>query len=310
VSTGLDYIPFMLHNIEERRKHFEKSSYTFLVATVVVGIILSIVVVFFGYILVNDEAAGTPRTLSQIREESSLIRRDLNSLLPIYMKNSTFDEYVGDSIKNLENAKITDLNENIKTDVQQIITEAKKTGDIATLTTNLQDIEKKFNAKDEDDVKYLVLIKKLNSDIFRFSKTLESTVPNLKTSLDKLDTLTTNVNNNLGKSDSQTGEVLKRLAVSLIVSSFFLAILRYASSLYRNNYQEMLRAQQDDLGIRRFYVAYKSSKSDNSTRGQILSKFINTTTQSEKSSDNSFDISKDDVSTIIKELLSLLTKKS
>lgn len=306
---GLDYIPYMLHNIEERRKHFEKSSRTFLLSTVVIGIILSAVVVFFGYVLLNEEAAGTPRTLAQINSEATLISRDLNSLLPAYSENSTFKEIVGRSIAVLEKTNPSESNEAIARKVQELINEVKETGNIAAFANQLKEVENSFVPKDESDQRYRKALVDANLSLSLFLDKQEAAIPNLKASVDKLNSLIIDVNESLGKSDAQTAEVLKRLGLSIIVSSFFLALLRYAAGLYRNNYQEMLRAQQDDLAVRRFYVAYKGAESDTSTRGQIISKFVSVSAPAEGSVESNLEISKDDVSNIIKELITLLTKK-
>lgn len=306
---GLDYIPYMLHNIEERRKHFEKSSRTFLLSTVFIGIVLSAVVVFFGYVLLNEEAAGTPRTLAQINSEASLISRDLNSLLPAYSENSTFKEIVGGSIAALEKAKTSEANEAISRRVEELINEVKETGDIAAFASQLKEVEGNFTLIDEADKRYRRALVDTNLGLSLFLGKQEAAIPNLKASVDKINSLIIDVNESLGKSDAQTAEVLKRLGLSVIVSSFFLALLRYAASLYRNNYQEMLRAQQDDLAVRRFYVAYKSAESDTPTRGQIISKFISVSSPVEGNTESNLELSKDDVSNIIKELLTLLTKK-
>ncbi|MBW4660504.1 MAG: hypothetical protein KME15_17675 [Drouetiella hepatica Uher 2000/2452] len=307
---GLDYIPYMLHNIEDRRKHFEKSSRTFLQTTVFIGIILSAVVVFFGYVLLNEEAAGTPRTLAQINTETAQISRDINLLLPAYYDNATFKEIIGKSIADLESTKTSEPNQNIAERVKVLISELRETGDIVAFSNQLKETKNNFTSQDDNDKGYHKALEDLNFRLSLFLDKQQAAIPNLKASLGKLNNLMIDVNESLGKSEAQTAEVLKRLGLSLIVSSFFLALLRYAASLYRNNYQEMLRAQQDDLAVRRFYVAYKGAESDISTRGQIISKFINAPVSVEGNSESSLDISKDDVSTIIKELLTLLTKKS
>jgi len=50
---GLDYIPYMLSSVDERRKGATKSARLFLLATVVTALVFSAVVMYFGYIGVS-----------------------------------------------------------------------------------------------------------------------------------------------------------------------------------------------------------------------------------------------------------------
>jgi hypothetical protein len=318
---GLDHIPFILQNINQRRKHFEGRSIVFLIITILVGIIFSGVIVFFGYLLVNEEAAGTPKTIAQIREEVSTIRRDLNLILPDYFENREFQDAAGMTLSKLNVS--TDLNQmNTDDKVQVAIAEAQRTGNIAELYQKLQQLEKEFRStssnfsNNEAYQIYLRNLEQVNFQIAQFLGRQNAAIPNLDTSLENLERMITNVNNSLGRPEAQTAEVLKRLALSLVVSSFFLVILRYVAGIYRSHYQEMLKAQQDDLSVRKFYVSFKGSESDTLTRSKIISSFFSIPNQtsmesedSNTSSDNSLELSKDDISNILKELLSVLAKK-
>lgn len=313
-EQGLDYIPFMLHNINERRKYFEKTSFVYLALTILIGLVFSIVIVTFGYILINDEAAGTPRTIAQIREEVSVIRRELNLALSDYFANEEFQKLASSTIKQLESLQVGDSNRTNKTKILDSINEAKKTGNITGILNNLATIEKEFSRSTELDQKYFSAITETKFSIERFLRRQEAAIPNLNTSLEKLDKLIASVNASLGKSEAQTAEVIKRLALSLVISSFFLVILRYVAGIYRNHYQEMLQAQQDDLAVRRFYVSFKGSESDPTTRTKIISDFFSPSASASQklapeNSTNESDLSKEDVSNLLKELLGVLVKK-
>ena len=314
-EQGLDYIPFMLHNINERRRSFERSSYIFLCLTIFVGLIFSTVIVAFGYILINDEAAGTPRTIAQIRGEVSTIRRELNLALPSYFENEAFQKIITSSILPLEKLKADPSIQIQEEKIRYAISEARKTGNIKELTNSLDIDEKEFQVnKDEKNQQYYTALTKAKFDIERFLKSQEAAIPNIGTSLDKLDKLISNVNDSLGKSEVQTSDVIKRLALSLVVSSFFLVILRHVAGIYRNHYQEMLQAHRDDLAVRKFYVSYKGSESDPPTRTKIISEFSATSAPASQqpiseSSNNESDLSKEEVSGLLKGLLEALVKK-
>jgi hypothetical protein len=58
-KDGLDYVPFMLANIRDRRLRHNRASHLALWCTVLLGIIFSGIVMYFGYVLVNEAAIGT-----------------------------------------------------------------------------------------------------------------------------------------------------------------------------------------------------------------------------------------------------------
>ncbi|CCN35039.1 conserved hypothetical protein [Vibrio nigripulchritudo AM115] len=69
-------------------------------------------------------------------------------------------------------------------------------------------------------------------------------------------------------------DLIKRLSISLIVATFFIAILRYLSNLYRSHYAELIKTEEQDMFIRKFYVAYKGSSDDNSSKDKIVEAFL------------------------------------
>ena len=97
---GLDYIPYMLDSIDQRRRRFQRSSMMFLAATIALGFVFSGIVVYFGYILVNESAAGFPRTMSQIEGSLREIRRDIQ-ITPNPFNSETFASLTGDQIRAL-----------------------------------------------------------------------------------------------------------------------------------------------------------------------------------------------------------------
>src|SRR5579885_2424596 len=59
---GLDYIPYMLHSINARKRKFERAANRFLTGTVVLGLVFATVVILFGYILIVEAATGPQRS--------------------------------------------------------------------------------------------------------------------------------------------------------------------------------------------------------------------------------------------------------
>lgn len=103
---------------------------------------------------------------------------------------------------------------------------------------------------------------------------------------------------------------MKRLAVGLVVATFFLAILRYFSNLYLRHHEHELKAVYDDDLVRRFCVAYKSSADNDDQRRAVLTTFISGVKNESSNSkhDSSNPITKQELD-VFKELLAALSKK-
>lgn len=123
---GLDYIPYMLNDNQLRIKDLKKTTRFYFTLTLFVGLIVTIVVVYFGYLMVIEEAAGTPKTLSQINARLGEIKPDIelvyeselgnfnkaNDLKRNYLNNlldfsgisfdSEYDEEINDIVKEIK----------------------------------------------------------------------------------------------------------------------------------------------------------------------------------------------------------------
>jgi hypothetical protein len=144
---GLDYVPFMLDKIDARRKKFEISSNRFFATTFIFGIVFSSIILYFGYILVNEKAAGAPQTLEQIKDEVKALRGNLTSLTQRYPNNPVFQNMVGLSLSKLRRQPIDQPNQALAERVKETIDDTERTGDIQQLRTALNDAQKELNEK-------------------------------------------------------------------------------------------------------------------------------------------------------------------
>lgn len=90
-------------------------------------------------------------------------------------------------------------------------------------------------------------------------------VPELNSRIQELRALVPKAEEALNKPENRLPEIIKRLALGIVIATFFLALLRYMGTLYRTRYQQVLAAENDDFMIRRFYVAFKSSEASTSS---------------------------------------------
>jgi len=68
-------------------------------------------------------------------------------------------------------------------------------------------------------------------------------------------------------------ELIKRLSVGLIVSSFLFSLLKYAASLYRDERQNIREADHSEDIVRRFCVALESVE-DVKARQELAERFL------------------------------------
>ncbi len=115
------------------------------------------------------------------------------------------------------------------------------------------------------------------------------------------------VESEIEKPQNELHELLKRLILSIVIISFFLAILRYTARLYLNNYNLMIQAENEDLAIRKFYVALKNTDKNQDERKLVIQNFLQIFNK-ENNSDSDLNLSKEE-SGILKELLNNLMKK-
>lgn len=98
-SHGLDFIPFMLQSISERRESFRKSSRIFFWCTIVVGLVFSITVSTFGYFLIDEESAGTPKRVRVLEENVRQLSSAISVVAPDKTLSDLFDEACGGDMR-------------------------------------------------------------------------------------------------------------------------------------------------------------------------------------------------------------------
>jgi hypothetical protein len=133
----------------------------------------------------------------------------------------------------------------------------------------------------------------------------------LKAILSDMKPLIDSAQKSIQEPTNRTAELIKRLGLGIVVSTFFLALLRYLGSLYKARYEQVLVAQTDEFMVRKFYVAFKSSLVNDEQRKAVLTTFMSgtaspvaataATSEGDDSSKQSLDL--------LKELMSALSKK-
>jgi len=304
---GIDYIPFMLQNIEEKRKRFKKYADRFLMGTITLGLIFITIVIFFGYILLNDTSFGINKNINDLKNSlaeankyNSLINNNeiLNSLATNYkldlikiskdLSDSTMNNYKNNIIL----AKEIELFLKNK-DLNKLIKVTKNTIDSSNISNKLDNYGSLSN---------------LYSKLTDYKSSIEYTYFLFSQSTHEILSIYPKIKDEIDKPQNQLNELLKRLILSVVIISFFVAILRYLVKLYSNNYNLMIKAENEDLVLRKFYIALKNTDKNKEERKLVIDNLFNSNMSNSYNETDDIKLSREE-SNIIKEIVNNILKK-
>lgn len=278
----------MLQNLQDKRKRFQKSSTNFLITTICLSIFFVVITIFFSYILLNESFIGIYSEVKSLTAEVENTNRTVSSLRLDITSDKYFmktNKYALDKLQIIHKFNLPDNQSQIAYDVQQSIEAFNNSGNLGKLAFDLKFAEDTLTKiKTEKTEKYLDALTSLNKSIIDYSNFKDKSFGELEITQSKIKELLPKIQEELNKPVNSQNELIKRLILSIVVITFFLAILRYFRSLYQSHYSEMLKAEQQDLIIRKFYVTLKSSEGNSDERKLVLSNFL-----SDVSSLSSFD---------------------
>ena len=307
VKYGFDFIPFMLQSIDERRRSFQRSATIFFWVTISVGILFALTIATFGYILVNEEAIGTPKRVKSLEQAASEMRARLEALSPISFPNNVFDDLCQKSLNELQRA----------TPPQSLTTNGQRISDLIQSLSHQEDVAALVDAVQKqaaaaitlNEKAYRQLAENAVASLAKYQRSYEAARTALPNALDTLTSATKEVRGKLDENRNQLTELLRRVCIGLVVASFFLALLRYVASLYRQEYEQVRLAYEDDLALRRFYVAYKSSEGSTKDRSAAIAALVNAkAVMPSIESGDALGLNKAEAD-VLKELLNSLSKK-
>lgn len=280
-NYGLDYIPFMLQNLQEKRNRFRKSSSNFLLATICLSIFFVGITIFFSYILLNESSIGIYSEVEKLSNEVENTNKMISSL-KIDIRNDKYfmetNTYNLDELQAIYKFKFSDEQFNFANNARKSIDLFYKNGDLGRLAIILKATEDNLiKIKSEKIETYLDILTKTNKCIIDYLNFKDKAFKNLETTQSDVKAILPKIKEELNKPSSSQNELIKRLILSIVVITFFLAILRYFRNLYQSHYSEMLKAEQQDLIIRKFYVTLKSSENNPEERKLVLSNFLSDT---------------------------------
>lgn len=312
---GIDYIPYMLDNIQVRKNRFTARAKGFLYSMVMAGVIFVCISLWFGIVIINEDSIGSGREIKELNVKV----RDLQSLAPylsdkLYQTSEEYNIILNDisMIKELEwkCIKLEKLN-----DVTTIFDDFYKNKNIQMLRDNVIAFQNEISkpevinttncsGKKINPEEYENKLKKLLNSINKFASSRESAVNNYDGVTSNLALLVEAANKELNNPNNRTSELLKRLFITVALLSFFIAILRFLASQYRSSIQQLIRAEQDDLYIRKFYIALRIAGDNDDAKKIVLTNILLNT-------DNTCEGKNEDVpvNLFVKEFIEALSKK-
>jgi len=299
---GLDSVPYLLGSIRSRRERLRRSSANFLRLTVIAASLIAIIITFFAWVLVNDESVGAPKALRSLRENTESIAASLRYLNSDYRSSTEFDR-----LKNAINAKADPANSATKGKLQAVLRRAEAGESLAGVLALLRQAAGELRYDTESygrDVDGAIgAMDAQNTERHATIEGIGQLQPRLNGLIDR-------VGEELGKDQNRIAEVVRRIALGLIVATFFLAILRFVANLYRADYNQLLRTDFDDMLVRSFYVTFKASEGLGNQRAAVLSSYISalSTLAPSKTTEEEKGLSKED-SDLLKVILAAAAKK-
>lgn len=283
-EPGLTHIPFLLARIGERRAALESASKIFLLATVAFGLLSTAVVTAYGYVLLDKAQLGLDRRLEAMSEllhaysEQSLsVPREWREALALKLSSrekealarfltgpgqgaavnsACADPLVGPEFRfSRREARdapaLGDYLDRCGRAIEAALPIVKGSGSASArelLTSRIELVEK---------------LRRRLEELNRERGTIEAGIRNLATQ----------ARAEAAQQHSPYYEIAKRIAVGILVISFFIAVLRYLSQEYRLHASYVLREDAEENAVRRFFVGYTCSKNE-ADRTAAIKEFV------------------------------------
>ena len=308
---GLDYVPYMLQNVEARRARYSRSAAAFLSLTVGASIIFSLIVVFFGYNIINESAAALPRSVLQLTDVLKRATDVSRTLAAEFQGTNEFRQQIGTHISRLEKFESDDALRALHLGIVSRTSATRLSGDFGPLAEELKAALESETMKSAGagskatELKAILtalkdgvqdLVARRNALPIVFASVVERTKETAEA-----------VKRATESPEARTVELWKRIALGIVVCTFFFAILRYFARIYREHHSQEQIAERDDFDLRQFVVAFKGSEADAEARRSILTNFAGT--RSGKATGVAGDQLSSEEANVLKELIAAVVKK-
>ncbi|MGN6421279.1 MAG: hypothetical protein ACTHMC_27435, partial [Pseudobacter sp.] len=188
----------------------------------------------------------------------------------------------------------------------KLISEYEKFPRTSTLVENLQHFRDTVNLQNADSVS--LIFQQLSIRVSEYNSSFQNAAEEFKFAASQMVSLLPQIQKDANDPSNHLNEIIKRLVLSIVITTFFLAILRYTARLYTLNHKLMIQAEQEDMKIRKFYVTLKNTEKNQQERKAVIDNFLNGQSSDGKDTQHDVSLTKEDAG-IVKELLNSLMKK-
>lgn len=258
-DNGMIQVPYLLHTIDQRRERCRTSSRNYLILTVLLCILFSVLVSYFGYTIVNELAAGYPKTVAELEVNTKSISNSLLLLKPDLFKNEAFKQYTEGIFTNLKSTSCAGIDLHQCEDTINAINVFERNGNLKELDNALSSIKLNLDGAGTTNSAFRQRLDELIVKIRSFQQDKLGALDRIAADEVRLKEIMSKVNDESNKASNRIPELIKRIAVSLVIVTFFIMILRYFGGIYQDHYKQMLQAEADDFLVRRFCISYKAS---------------------------------------------------
>jgi len=271
---GLDHIPYLLQNTNKKKRKYQRTARQFLILTVLFGFLFTIIVTISGYIILEEESIGTGKDIRKLRVNTEEIITSLSIVTFNNFKKSEKFKDLSDDIKRYFDS--------IRIEKPQTIYESESYLKGLSIAESLSREIVSFDQIDNsiDSLTRFIAdipLGKLREHLYDLRETLReiqeyqsNALFSLERSINSIDNTIPKIEEKINKEPSYISEILKRFLVSIFIISFLLAILRFLANQYKAAMKQLQVAEQEDLAIRKLYVALRTAGNDSGAKRLVL----------------------------------------
>lgn len=333
-SDATSHIPFILATLQERRQSFNRSSQLFFVALLLFAAMFTALLTVYGFILIDSVPVGVARSIKEAREEIGVLRQ-----------HQLDYESLGQSLRRYESSALRQFATLIKTPedasrygrgVEAFVSPYLRGGRLepdAFIRYDTARADERSLLARVDQFKLALADLKLaqaaaaasSSPVAKAAKQMSDDEPRVSALASKvgllsaryestrtaLDNLIERAKANETDPDDRLYALLKRIAVGVIVGSFFFAILRYLAQQYASHLSKYESSHADEVMLRKFYLAYDITEKDPEKQKGLIAAFLGNSpasTESPPPSAKKQDLGDSDKK-IIAEILEIIKKR-
>jgi hypothetical protein len=259
-ELGLRGMPDILRSARERWQKSDTAATFYIRIMAVVGTIFAAVLTWLGYVVINDDASGIGRSLAEATEQQRRFT-DAVERMESLESNSAFRSCCRSALNALRDS-----------------TQPKPLQDaLAAFSENetVSNLEKLGSVlATESPTDKSGTIAKANRAVASFVESQSYAPSDAKSALSNLKLTLEEVSKRNREPEARVAGVLKRLAIGAVLASFFLAILRFLGGLHKAERLAAIRARDDELQARKFYVCLRSAGSNEKSVVSVLKSYL------------------------------------